>query len=296
VDSPDYGQPPSLPPGFIAYPNQFNPCGFVLETGGNRPYNVGLYFYFPVQGMTIGPGEIACAFTHDGRTGKWGIVLPDAIDGGTMTFKTTYREIWKWGKIVIDQVPKEYLVQVIEEKFGADTWRAIVERINQFYNEPEVQQLQPNCTSLKAFRDGYLESMSQEFRQRLETWQGQFGVDCGICISSNECGKCTVLSEEFLSEVFTYLRAKIEYEFIELLRGSYHILFLSPLQNDVVDYTLLWRMKSLLAEMNMLGCAYECVTDKGGLVFWMDFAAYYVSKMGQVMITMAIDEGWVTCP
>jgi hypothetical protein len=51
-------------------------------------------------------------------------------------------------------------------------------------------------------------------------------------------------------------------------------------------------MEILQAEMNSLGCAYECVTGKGGLVFWIDFAAYYASKMAQAMITMANNEGW----
>ena len=290
-----YGVAPSLPAGFIAYPNGLNSRAvFQLDTAGDKPYDLGLEFYLPVQGMTIGPGEIACAFAYDGRTGKWRIVLPGTIDGTTMTFKTTYREMWMWGKIVIDQVTEEYLVQLIEEKYGADTWSAILDRINQFYNEPEVQQLQTDCASLRAFRDGYLESMSQTFRQRLETWQGQFG-DCVICKYSS-CGTCNVLSEEFLSEVFTYLKAKIEYEFIQLLMGTYHILFLTNEPSWIVDYVLFWRMELLYAEMNSLGCAYECVTDKGGQVFWMDFAAYYASKMGQAMITLAINEGWVTCP
>lgn len=248
----------------------------------------------PVQGMTVGPGEIACAFAYDGRTGKWGIVLPDSIDGGTMTFKTTYREMWMWGKIVVDAVDVEYLVPAVEGKYGVDAWRAIVERINQFYNEPEVQQLEPTCASLITLRDGFLESMKQGFRQRLVDYQAQFG-DCVICKSSVDCGTCDVLSEEFFKDSLIYFKDKLQIEFIELLMGGGP---LGPLLTGagLTECVLLMRMMLLYKEIWSLGCAYECITEKGGLDFWIDFAAYYVSKMGQAVITMAINEGWVPCP
>jgi hypothetical protein len=287
-----YGVGPSLPPGFIAYPDLR--AIFQLATGGDKPYDLGLEFYLPVQGMTIGPGQIACAFAYDERVGKWGIVLPDTIDGSTMTFKTTYRERWMWGKIVVDAVAVEYLVPVVEEKYGVETWRAIVERVNEFYNQPEVQNLQPNCASLITLRDNFLESMKQGFRQRLETFQTQFG-DCVTYKSSGVSGTCDVLSEEFFSEALTYLKDKLEIEFIEILMGGGPIdaLLSGP---GFMDCLLLLRMIKLYEEINSLGCAYECVTAKGGLDFWIDFAAYYASKLSQAMITMAINEEWVPCP
>ena len=58
-----------------------------------------MYFYLPVQGVTIRPGEIPCAFAYDEQVSKWHIVLPESIDGSTMTVKANYRRVWKWGKM-----------------------------------------------------------------------------------------------------------------------------------------------------------------------------------------------------
>ena len=59
--------------------------------------------------MTIGAGEIPCAFAYDEQLGKWSFVLPESTGGSTMTVKANYRRVWKWGKMVLDQVPEEYL-------------------------------------------------------------------------------------------------------------------------------------------------------------------------------------------
>ena len=283
-----YGLGPSLRPGFVAYPDLR--AIFQLATGGDKPYDLSLDFHLPVQGMTIGSGEIACAFAYDERTLKWGIVLPDAVDGTTMTFKTTYREMWMWGKIVVKDVEVEDLIPVVEGKYGVETLAAIADRIREFYNQPEVQNLQTDCTSLATFRDTFLEPMKQDFRQQLETFQAQFG-ECAICRPSGGCATCDVLSEEFFREALIYLKDRLQIEFIELLMGGS---VMDPLLTgaSITDVLLLLQWMKLWEEIYSLDCAYECVTNIGGLDFWIDFAAYYICGISQAVISMAIDEGW----
>jgi len=277
VDNPDYGLAPSLPPGFIAYPNQFNPCGFALDTGGDLPYNVGLHFYFPVQGMTIGPGEIPCAFAYDGRVGKWRIVLPESIDGSTMTVKANYRRVWKWGKVALKEVPEEYLVQAIEEKYGADTWKAILARIDELYSNLKGQQVERNCASLINLRDGFFEDWKQAFRPRLLEYQAQFGV----------CGTCDVLSEQFSKDIATYISNRLEIEMWELLEGA---------SDGLAMLYCLFKQFQAWDEIFKLGCSPTCVTDKGGIDFWIDYASYYMGVFGQQLINLVIEQRWVTCP
>ena len=282
VNDPDYGLAPSLPPGFIPYPNQFNPCGFSLETGGDLPYNVGMYFYLPVQGMTIGPGEIPCAFAYDERGSKWHIVLPESVDGSTMTVKASYRRVWKWGKMALKDVPEEYLVQVIEEKYGADTWMTILARIDEFKNL-NGQQVERNCASLINLRDGFLEDWKQAFRQRLLEYQPQFAV----------CGTCDVLSEQFSEDIKTYISNRLEVEMWELLE-----MWADSMGGRGVLAKLYCEFKILEAwwEIRHLGCSPTCVSDVGGVDFWVDYASYYVGVFGQQLINLAIEIGWVTCP
>jgi len=282
VDNPNYGLAPSLPPGFIAYPNRFNPCGIALDTGGDRPYNVGLYFYFPVQGMTIGPGEIPCAFAYDERVGKWRILLPESIDGSTMRVKANYRMVWKWGKMALKEVEEEYLVQAIEEKYGADTWTAILARIDEFTNL-NGQQVERNCASLINLRDGFLEFWKQSFRQRLLEYQPQFAV----------CGTCDVLSEQFAEDIKTFISNRFEIEMWELLG-----MWADSTGGRGVLAKLYCEFKILEAwwEIRHLGCSPTCVTEKGGIDFWVDYASYYVGVFGQQLINLSIEIGWVTCP
>jgi hypothetical protein len=279
VDDPDYGLAPPLPPGFIGHPNQFNPCGFALDTGGDLPYNVELYFYFPIQGMTIESGEMAFAFAYDERLGKWSLVLPESIGGSTMTVKANYRRVWKWGKIVFNQVPKEYLVQVIEEKYGADTWKVILARIDELYNNLKGQQVERTCASLINLRDGFFEDWKQAFRPRLLEYQAQFGA----------CGACDVLSEQFSKDIFTYISNRLEVEMWELLE---------QVAGDKELAVLYCLFKQLQAwdEIAKLGCSPTCVTDVGGIDFWIDYASYYMGVFGQQLINLAIEQGWVTCP
>ena len=108
--------------------------------------------------------------------------------------------------VVAKDVPEEYLVQVIEEKYGADTWMVILARIDEFKNL-NGQQVERNCASLINLRDGFLEDWKQSFRQRLLEYQPRFAV----------CGTCDVLSEQFSEDIKTYISNRLEVEMWELL-------------------------------------------------------------------------------
>jgi hypothetical protein len=276
------GTGPSLPVGFFAYPNGIaSRAIFQLWTGGDLPYDLGLYFYFPVQGMTNAAGDIPSAFAYDERTGKWGIVLPDAIDANIMTVRTNYREKWRWGKIVLHEVEKENLVPVLEEKLGKENWAAIAVKFNEFFNHPEVQQVELTCSSLTNYRNIFLESMKQNYRQELEIWQAQFGYRCGLC---------DVFSEKFLEglklwvaeEVLTYVvQVLIENQDLSIKQA-----FAAVLTLFVYDTFVKF----------LYQCDYECLAKEGGFLFWFDVAAYYTCIVWQEAIDRAISTGWITCP
>ena len=279
VNDPDYGLAPSLPPGFITYPNQFNPCGFALDTGGDLPYNVELYYHFPIQGLVVESGEKAFAFAYDERLGKWSLMLPESIDGSTMTFKANYRRVWKWGKVVLNQAPEEYLIKVIEEMYGTDTWNAILARVDEFYNSLGDQQVERTCASALKLRDGFFGTWKQAFRPGLLEYQAQFG----------ECGTCDVLSEQFSKDIVTYLSNRIEIEMWELLEAVAG-------EKPLAQLYCLFKQLQAWDEIGRLGCSPWCVNNVGGMPFWIEYASYYLGVFGQQVINLAIAQGWITCP
>ena len=42
----------------------------------------------------------------------------------------------------MNQAPEEYLIEVIEEMYGTDTWNAILARVDEFYNSLGDQQVE----------------------------------------------------------------------------------------------------------------------------------------------------------
>lgn len=279
VDDPDYGLAPSLPPGFIAHPNYFNPCGFTLDTGGDFPYDVELHFYLPIQGLTVESGEKAFAFAYDERLGKWSLVFPESLGGSTMTVKANYRRVWKWGKIVLDQVPKGYLTEVIDKLYGVGMWNEVLTRLDEFYNSLSGQQVERTCASLIDIRDGFLELWKQSFRPTLLEYQARFGP----------CGTCDVLSEQFSEDIVTYVSDRMEIEMWKILEAWAD-------GKPLAELYCLFKQLQAWDEILRLGCSPRCVNEIGGMPFWVEYASYYLGVFGQQLINLAIEQGWVTCP
>jgi hypothetical protein len=277
-----YGYVPSLPWGFIAYPDSLgHPATFGLETGGDLPYDLGLYFYFPVEGMTIGPREIPSAFGYDERTGKWGIVLPDTIDSNTLTVRTNYREKWSWGKIVLDDVETEHLFPALEEKLGKDEWAAIAAKFGEFFDHPEFQQVELTCESLTNYRNIFLESMKQQYRQLLETWKAQFGYRCGIC---------DVFSERFTENCKLWVVGKILDIFVDVLIYSGDL----DIRQSLIAVSTLFVYDVMVKALGL--CDFDCLFKEGGWPFAFDLVAYYMCIAWQEAIDKAIATRWGTCP
>jgi hypothetical protein len=272
-----YGTAPAPPNGFIPWPGQRSV--FQLNTGGDKPYDLTMNFYFPVKGMAVDSGEVACAFAYNRELAKWTLVLPDSTKGGVLAARTTYREFWMWGKIVVDRVAKEYLIQVVDQRFGQGTWSAMETRIAEIYTKPDVQALQATCPSLIHFRDGFLEVSKQDYRNQLLTYQTLIAG----------CGTCDVLSDQFLTDAITYMENKIKIQWYSLLTDSYGT------GGDIVSLIMLWKMIDLCEEIDALPCDYKCVTETCGGAFWADFAGFYLTWLCQDLITIGLKHGWIGC-
>jgi len=272
-----YGLTPYTPAGFIQWQDRRTVLS--LNTGYDPPYNLLMNFYFPVAGMKVEAGEIACIFAYDKEPDKWTLVLPDSMNKGVLAATATYHRYWMYGKIVLDQVEKQYLIAAVNQQYGSGTWEAMSARIAEIYNKPEVRSLKANCRSLISFRDGFLNAMTQTYQTRLAGFQVQFSA----------CGSCDLLSDQFFDEAMTYFKNRLQFEWYKLLANSY------GKGGDVVELIMLWKMIDLCEENRALACDYRCVTEKGGLAFWTDFTGYHMTGLLQRLITLSLAQGWIKC-
>lgn len=272
-----YGLTPFAPAGFIQWQDRRTVLS--LNTGYDPPYDLLMNFYFPVAGMQVDTGEIACIFAYDKEPDRWTLVLPDSMNDGVLAATATYHRFWMYGKIVLDQVEKYYLIEAVNQRYGGGTCEAISARIAEIYNNPEFRSLKANCRSLISFRDGFLEAMKQTYRTRLAGFQPQFSA----------CGSCDPLSDRFFDQALTYLKNRLQFEWYKLLSNSY------GKGGDVVELIMLWKMIDLCKENKALACDYRCVTEKAGLAFWTDLAGYHMVVLFQELITLSLAQGWIKC-
>jgi hypothetical protein len=179
----------------------------------------------------------------------------------------------------LNQAPEEYLIKVIEEMYGTDTWNAILARVDEFYNSLGDQQVERTCASALKLRDGFLGTWKQAFRPGLLEYQAQFG----------ECGTCDVLSEQFSKDIVTYLSNRIEIEMWELLEAVAG-------EKPLAQLYCLFKQLQAWDEIGRLGCSPWCVNNGGGMPFWIEYASYCLGVFGQQVINLAIAQGWITCP
>jgi hypothetical protein len=281
----DEGFASGFPNGGIAYPD-YN-AQFDLSTGGDKPYDLELVFYFPVQGMAIGSGESPCAFGYDERTGKWNILLPDNFDGNTMMVRTTYRDKWTWGKMDLNVVSTENMIGAVKEKFGEEAWNSAINGIAEAINVLETLHVDRTCQTWTRMRDMDLPNLIQTQKNILLNYQSQLG----------SCGTCDLLSEQFGLELSKYITAKtaiLTADLWNLFTGSWagYLPFLS-------DIDLFMNMERFVAVsfIESQECNYSCVTEELGLGVYTTYAVHYVYMVTHLMVALAIDgDFWVTCP
>lgn len=263
-----------LPNGCIAYPD-YN-AQFGLSTGGDEPYDLELEFYFPVNGMTVEPGELACAFGYDERTGKWNIIMPDSINDTTMAVKTNYHDAWMWGKIIAKLVDEEYLIPVIDREYGTGTYDAFVAEVEKLNSQLQDENFTLTCTNIVAFKDGFLENTKNEYKEKLDAYQSQI----------YDCGDCDIFTEEFIDELYYFFQNYLNYEVY-----SFYEAFGPEIL--ICDDMLLLALKQSAYSSMMKGmdCSLPCITDTVGGQFWVNYAIYFLADYAQGMISFYMNTG-----
>ncbi len=281
----DEGFVSDLPAGCAAYPN-YN-AQFDLSTGGDKPYDLELEFYFPVTGMAIGAGEAPCAFGYDERAGKWNVIMPDAFDGATMTVRTTYRDKWMWGKMNLDVVSTDNLIGAMKEKYGEETWNSAISGIAEAIDVLKTLYVDHTCQTWTRMRDVDLPDLIQEQENVLSSFQSQIG----------QCGTCDLFSEEFGLDLSDYITAKtviLTSDLWNLFTGGWagYLPFLSE-----VDLFMKLDRLIALTFIESQTCNYACITKELGLGVYEAYVMHRVYMVTQLVVVLAIDgDFWVSCP
>jgi hypothetical protein len=281
----DEGFVSDLPNGCTPYPNY--KAQFDLSTGGDKPYDMELEFYFPVKGMAIGSEELPSAFGYDERDGKWNIIMPDNIDSTTMTVRTTYHDKWMWGKIDLDVISTENMIGAVKERYGEAAWNSAISGIAEAINVLETLYVDRTCQTWTRMRDVDLPNLIQTQKNILLSYQSQL----------DPCGTCDLFSEQFGLELSKYIMAKttiLTSDLWNLFTGSWagYLPFLS-------DIDLFMNMERFIAVsfIESQVCNYSCVSKELGLGVYETYAVHYVYLVTQLMVVLAIDgDFWVSCP
>ena len=274
-----------LPTGCSGYSR--SDAQFDLSTGGDKPYDLELEFQFPVDGMTIGPDEHPCAFGYDERTAEWNVIMPDEYDGSTMTVRTTYLDVWMWGKINREQIETDLLIGAVQEKYGEDTWNSALSGIAEAINVMHTLYVDQSCSTWTRMRDEDLPGLIDEQVLVLESFQSEVA----------QCGACDLFSDEFGSELSSYLLAKVTILTSDLwdfyTGGAAGYL---PWLGDV-DFIMWVNRIIAYTFIESQACNFECITDEVGLGVCEAYVMHRVYIVTRLMIALAINgDFWITCP
>lgn len=277
-----------LPNGCLAYPH-WSTHARLAAGGGEQPYDAELEFYFPVSGIIAEEGESLCAFGYDRRTGEWIIILPDRIEGNTMMVKTTYLDYWTWGKIDLDGVSTENLVEAARKKYGDHTWDSVISGISEAVGILETLYVDQSCPTWTRVRDVDLPALIQARRDLLISYQSDIG----------QCGTCDLFSLDFGLDLSKYILAKT----VILAANLWDVFFgqwagFMPFLSNVEFGIAVERFIAIsFIENQAKFCDYSCVTDELGLSVYSTYAVYHVYLVTHYIISLAIDNGyWVVCP
>lgn len=281
----DEGFVSDLPIGCIAYPHWSTQIR--LGTGGEKPYDLELEFYFPVTGMVIESGESPCAFGYDRRTEKWNVILPDSFDSTTMMVKTTYHDYWTWGKINLDVVSSENLIVAMKEKLGEETWDSVISGIIEAIDVLETLYVDRTCPTWTRMRDVDLPDLIQTQKNILLSYQSQIDT----------CGTCNLFSLDFGLDLSQYVLAKtviLTSDLWDLFFGDWagFMPFL-----DKVDFFIGMERFIAISFIESQKCDFSCVAKELGLSVYSTYALHHVYLVSQYMVSLAIDgDFWVSCP
>lgn len=274
-----------LPRGCMAYPRY--DTQFDLGTGGDKPYDVELEFYFPVSGMSIATGEAPCAFGYDERTEKWNIVVPESYDGTTMMVKSTYLDQWSWGKIDIDAISTEDLIGGMKRKYGEEVWNSALGGILEAIDVLNTLYVDKSCATWTRMRDVDLPNLIKIQENKLTSYQPQI----------SKCGTCNLFSQDFGLDLSKYILAKIVILAVDLWDAftgdiAGYLPFLSS-----VDFLMGMERYIAVAFIEGLECDYPCVTKELGYDVYATYALHHVYMITQYIVAWAIDgDFWVSCP
>lgn len=258
-----------------------------LRTRGATPYGVPMTVHAPLGAMTAAAGEIVCLFGYDSSADQWHLMAPDAVSRDTagaamLSVRTTWHDFFAWGKVVMTEIPTDYLRQVVDARFGGGVSAAATAELARITAQREFQQLHPNRESLLAFRNGFLEVLKQGQRNYLLAQQARLG-NCGAA-------NCDVLSDRFLDDAMSYAG-----NLIKIKWWTFFLFEAGPDGKgaDLVNLLLLWKVVSLYVANESFPCNYKCVTETCGAEFWVGYTGYWFAVIGQELIDTAIANNWV---
>lgn len=256
-----------------------------LRTRGATPYGVPMTVHAPLGAMTAAAGEIVGLFGYDSSADQWHLMAPDAVSRDTvgaamLSVRTTWHDFFAWGKVVMTEIPVDYLRQVVDARYGTGTSAAAAAELARITALAEFRQLHPNRASLLAFRNGFLEL----FKQGQAAWLRDAEKKLG------PCGTCKVLSDRFLDDAMTYAGNLIKIKWWSLFVGP----DLGDNLGELFVNMLLWiNLINLYAENESFPCNYKCVTDTCGGTFWQVYTGYWLAVLLQEVIDTAIANNWV---
>jgi len=262
---------------------------FSLGMGGGDRYGIAFEFHFPVTGMVIEEGRAPCAFGYDNRTRKWNVLLPDAFDGTTMTVTTTYYDMYMWGWIALDVVSTELLTGAMLEQYGSQTWKEILDGINDAIEVMQTLYVDRSCATWIRVRDVDLPALIDTQRGWLETYQSQIDT----------CGTCDLFSAEFGLDFTDYIMARIAILAADLW-DSYLEGFPGPMPMlDKLEFLVFLQRVCATSFIANMECDYACVWDEAGLGPFSSYALYFAYMVTHMMVDVVIETAnpWVSgCP
>lgn len=270
-DSLNVSLTPYLPSGFLSGPRRWE-GEFEIKTSGDAPYAAEITITLPLsdRDLNVGPGEVICAFYFDKTADSWRFVMPQSIDedAKTMTVVTTYREVWNWGRVDVQNMDRECLEAALKDRMGQSSLVEIIASIEEISNDIENENISfTSCISLRSLQSGLLEFLRQAAESRLTAARPDIDPLCGLC---------DPLSSQFSDEIYDFIEYKAESWIMELLADNTNsILVELALRLDVLICDF---------EIRSLGCDYGCIYDELGVGFWLDFGEYELSRTLQYMI------------
>jgi len=261
-------------------------CVFDIETSGSPPVSMPMKMSFPTGEISVGSGEILCAFYYDDAKGKWQIALPEEVDNDKMTINTTYKKLWSWGKVVLAEVEIETLEPLLDEMFGPDYVGGLEATIETTIGNEIVQLITwfRNYCDNRFEIGNFIKDIKEGAKTRAEGY---------LQIVNNECmvwGPNPTISDIFygIDEIIEihvqYIGQSIVAEMLDIV----------PYIGSVLSIVVKAQVEAVYKQrLGNLRDDYICIFTEADSELWLNVGLYYITDA--ILISMVLAEHYDPC-